>query len=95
MYTRSVGYKESEIQGIFISKRYTERVLQNSPNLYFSLLHFSVFQVTLADLKTVGFFEWQSDINWSKYPKLEALVDRVKGIPELAKWLKERPVTEF
>ncbi len=54
----------------------------------------SVFQITLADLKMARFIEWQSGLDWNKYPKLETLAGRVKGNKGLAKWLKERPITD-
>ena len=37
----------------------------------------------------------QVEIDWSKFPKLKAVVDNVTSNPGIAKWIKERPETFF
>ena len=44
---------------------------------------------------TGWFCSWQVEIEWTKYPKLKAVVDKVTSNPGIAKWLKERPKTPF
>ena len=34
-------------------------------------------------------------VTLDKYPKLKNLMDRVKEIPNIKKWLAERPVTQM
>ena len=61
------------------------------------LLRLYTFQLSWADLKVTNFLEWQvtGADELDKYPKIKALVERVKSNAGLAKWLKERPVTEM
>ncbi len=54
------------------------------------------FQITFAD---VAFFHYTGMIpaltgiivNWNKWPKLKALIDRVASYPAIANWIENRP----
>ncbi|CAH1794689.1 unnamed protein product [Owenia fusiformis] len=55
--------------------------------------------VTWADLLLLNYFdalpeEIKNEIRKS-YPKFAKVVDNVAALPNIAKWVKERPVTEF
>ena len=54
--------------------------------------------VTYADIHFYRFFEHIRSLNpeaFKAYPELSALIDRVAARPNIAAWIKARPVTEF
>ena len=57
------------------------------------------FQLQLADIEAVhmqSFFPClKLDVDMTKYPKIAALRTRFESIPEIAKWMEERPVTDL
>jgi len=60
---------------------------------------FSCLQITVADMEfciLTDYFASQSSLDWGKFPKLNALRDRVeKDNTQIAEWLAKRPVTSF
>jgi len=60
---------------------------------------FFIFQITVADVKIVGIFEWLPvfgiNVDFNKYPKLKALNDRVTTEPKIAAWIARRPESKF
>ncbi|KAK2142765.1 hypothetical protein LSH36_915g00005 [Paralvinella palmiformis] len=56
-------------------------------------------EITVADMEfciLTDYFASQSSLDWGKFPKLNALRDRVeKDNTQIAEWLAKRPVTSF
>eukprot|EP00918_Siedleckia_nematoides_P074358 GHVU01162436.1.p1 GENE.GHVU01162436.1~~GHVU01162436.1.p1 ORF type:complete len:212 (-),score=34.00 GHVU01162436.1:624-1259(-) len=55
--------------------------------------------MTYADIEFMNVTKWfevfNISVDWSKYPKLQALRERVAANSVIQDWLKTRPVTEF
>ena len=81
----------------------THSLIPSSHSPTLALIHslimfFFIFQLTLADLAFLNHSEFAlfvTPLDFSKFPKLQALVKRVEAIPKIAAWIKERPVTEM
>ena len=52
-------------------------------------------KVTYVDLAFFNFSEGLPAEVLAKYPGLKSVKDKVQALPNIAKWLKERPVTQF
>lgn len=51
--------------------------------------------LTWADIHFAHCASWLKDADWSHFPKLKALAQRVEAYPGIAQWIKKRPESQF
>lgn len=52
-------------------------------------------KVTYVDLAFYNFIQFMPSEVLTKFPKLKSVADKVAALPNIAKWIKERPETSF